>query len=72
MGGNYSAGKSYSGLFCVGGSVCIKYEQVVCNKILILALLSRRKGMLNNSDILVLIPFAIFVMRHLGKVGFLV
>lgn len=26
--------------------------------------------MLNNSGILVLIPCAVFVMRHLGKVGF--
>lgn len=47
-------------------------EQVVRNKILISALLSKSRGMLNSSDSLGLIPFAIFAMRHLGKVGFLV
>lgn len=53
-------------------SVSIRYEQVVCNKISILALLSKSRGMLNNSDILGLIPFAVFAMRHLGKVSFVV
>lgn len=45
---------------------------MVCNKILILSLLSTSRGVLNNSDILGSIPFATFAMGHLGKVGFVV